>query len=146
MLPASQTPAAETTEVGRGGRVARPVVQGGEREATTSCVDAYRGQETLSCIYEQASTTRRSAGIPAMITGILSADASQPSFHDVIGALEAISQKPARVSEADGPNLPQVHALNCLKDVFQSSLLSKRAEPYLPGCLQLAASCLKSEV
>lgn len=104
----------------------------------------YKG--ALSCIYEQASTTRRSAGIPALMCGILAANADKPSLGQVIKQLQEIASTPARISETDGSNLPQVHALNCIKDTFKSSLLSKRAEVYLPECLQLATTSLKSEV
>ncbi|ROV99157.1 hypothetical protein VMCG_06652 [Cytospora schulzeri] len=104
----------------------------------------YKG--ALACIYDQRSTTRRSAGIPALITGLLASNASSPSFQEVIRTLQEIAQKPARVSETDGSNLPQVHAFNCLKEVFKSSLLSKKAELYLPECLQLATNSLKAEV
>ncbi|KAI1169980.1 putative death-receptor fusion protein-domain-containing protein [Nemania sp. FL0916] len=100
----------------------------------------------LNCIHTQGSTTRRSAGIPAIIVGILSSRTSSPSFSNVITKLQEIGQKPAFVSETDGSNLAQVHALNCLKDVFKSSLLSHLAEPYLTDCLQLAALSLQSEV
>lgn len=94
----------------------------------------------------QASTTRRSAGIPALITGILAADARSPSFEEVSQELENIARRPARVSQTDGSNLPQVHALNCLKEIFKNSLLSKTARRSLPSCLQLATSSLESEV
>ncbi|KAI0115082.1 putative death-receptor fusion protein-domain-containing protein [Daldinia grandis] len=100
----------------------------------------------LACIHTQASTTRRSAGIPALIVGILSSNANRPSFEDVIRNLQDIGGQPALASETDGSNLPQVHALNCIKDIFKSSYLSKRAEPYLTDCLELAASSLKSEI
>ncbi|KAI1646324.1 putative death-receptor fusion protein-domain-containing protein [Daldinia loculata] len=100
----------------------------------------------LTCIHTQASTTRRSAGIPALIVGILSSNANRPSFEDVIRNLQDIGRRPALASETDGSNLPQVHALNCIKDIFKSSYLSKRAEPYLTDCLELAASSLKSEI
>ncbi|KAF3063498.1 tRNA (cytidine(32)-2'-O)-methyltransferase non-catalytic subunit TRM732 [Daldinia childiae] len=100
----------------------------------------------LTCIYTQASTTRRSAGIPALIVGILSSNTNHPSFEDVIRNLQDIGRRPALASETDGSNLPQVHALNCIKDIFKSSYLSKRAEPYLTDCLELAASSLKSEI
>ncbi|RYP64049.1 hypothetical protein DL770_009258 [Monosporascus sp. CRB-9-2] len=103
-------------------------------------------QGALSCIYTQASTTRRSAGIPALIVGILSANADYPSFDTIMRQLREIAERPARIVEADGSSLPQVHALNCLKDVFKSSALNKRAEAYLTDCLQLAANSLKSEV
>lgn len=103
-------------------------------------------QETLSCINMQRSTTRRSAGIPALMTGILASNADSPSFQEVIRTLQDIAAAPARVSETDGSNLPQVHAFNCIKEVFKSSLLSKYAEMYLAECLQLATSSLKSEI
>lgn len=64
----------------------------------------------------------------------------------VMKSLGDIAQKPALVSETDGSNLPQVHALNSLKDVFKSSMLGKRAETYLMENLQLAVNCLRSEV
>ena len=100
----------------------------------------------MDCIYTQASTTRRSAGIPSLIVGILSSNAEQPSFDTVMCELRAISERPARISETDGSNLPQVHALNCIKDIFKSSAFSKRVDVYLTDTLQLAADSLKSEV
>ncbi|XXH04700.1 Mitochondrial import inner membrane translocase subunit tim23 [Hypoxylon texense] len=103
-------------------------------------------QGALECIHTQASTTRRSAGIPALIVGILSSNADHPSFEDVICNLQGISRRPALASETDGSNLPQVHALNCIKDIFKSSYLSKRAELYLTECLELAANSLMSEI
>lgn len=103
-------------------------------------------QGTLNCIHTQRSTTRRSAGIPALMTGILASNADTPSFKEVMTTLQEIAAKPAWMSETDGSNLSQVHAFNCLKEVFKSSLLSKNAELYLAECLQLATTSLKSEV
>ncbi|KAI1754344.1 putative death-receptor fusion protein-domain-containing protein [Xylaria castorea] len=100
----------------------------------------------LNCIYTQGSTTRRSAGIPAIIVGILASKTDSPSFNQVIVKLQEIGRQPAFVSKTDGSNLAQVHALNCLKDIFKTSFLSHRAEPYLTDCLQLAALSLQSEV
>ncbi|KAI1117099.1 putative death-receptor fusion protein-domain-containing protein [Nemania sp. NC0429] len=100
----------------------------------------------LDCIYTQGSTTRRSAGIPATIVGILASKSDSPSFKDVVTKLQEIGRQPAFVSETDGSNLAQVHALNCLKDIFKTSFLSQEAEPYLTDCLQLAAASLQSEV
>ncbi|KAK7751621.1 hypothetical protein SLS62_006447 [Diatrype stigma] len=104
----------------------------------------YKG--ALDCIYTQASTTRRSAGIPSLVVGILSANAARPSFDAVVRQLREIAERPAHMSETDGSKLPQVHALNCLKDIFKSSAFSKRVDEYLTDCLQLAANSLKSEV
>ncbi|KAI1502258.1 putative death-receptor fusion protein-domain-containing protein [Biscogniauxia marginata] len=112
-------------------------------EADLLC-EWYEG--ALECIYTQASTTRRSAGIPAMMVGILSSKAESPSFEEVFSKLQEVAWQPAFVSETDGSKLPQVHALNCLKDIFKTSFLSSIAEPYLTNCLQLAANSLKSEV
>ncbi|KAK8081772.1 hypothetical protein PG996_000553, partial [Apiospora saccharicola] len=115
-----------------------------EKGAETLLDQWYKG--AIHCIYSQASTTRRSAGIPALIVGILSANAENPSFPAVMEKLRNIAQEPALMSQTDGSNLPQVHALNCIKDIFKSSYLSKRAESYLTESLQLAAASLRSEV
>lgn len=80
------------------------------------------------------------------MAAILTANAESPSFEEVFRDLEEIGQKPALIAETDGSNLPQVHALNCIRGVFRSSLLSKKAESYLAVNLQLAANSLKSEV
>ena len=113
-------------------------------ESETLLREWYEG--AINCIMTQASTTRRSAGIPSLIAAVLAANASSPSFEEVFCRLEEIGQKPVRQSETDGSNLPQVHALNCLREIFRSSLLSKRAEAYLARTLLLAGTCLKSEV
>ncbi|KAK4196532.1 putative death-receptor fusion protein-domain-containing protein [Triangularia verruculosa] len=104
----------------------------------------YKG--AVECIMTQASTTRRSAGIPSLIAAVLSANASSPSFDEVYSNLEEIGKKPVTQAETDGSNLPQVHALNCLREIFRNSLLSKRAEGYLARTLNLASTSLKSEV
>ncbi|KAF7544785.1 hypothetical protein G7046_g9713 [Stylonectria norvegica] len=107
----------------------------------------YKG--TIAAIFAQVSTTRRSAGIPAMMTGLLSANSSSPSFDQVMTKLMEVASTEARVSEIDDTNLPQVHAYNCLKDIFKSSYLSSignQCEKYLPQCLELAANGLKSEL
>lgn len=83
------------------------------------------------------------------MTGILSANAEEPSFDDVMQKLLSIARIEAFVSETDGSKLPQVHAYNCLKDIFKNSLLTSlgnKSEKYLPECLELAASGLRSEV
>ncbi|KAF5018056.1 hypothetical protein F66182_9980 [Fusarium sp. NRRL 66182] len=104
---------------------------------------------TLEAIHAQVSTTRRSAGIPAMMTGVLSANTTNPSFEQVMSELMGIASQEARVTETDGSNLPQVHAYNCLKEIFKSSYLTamgNKSEKFLPQCLELAANGLKSEL
>ncbi|CAI6088687.1 unnamed protein product [Clonostachys chloroleuca] len=120
----------------------------GKEGAGSNILDAWY-QGTMSAIFAQVSTTRRSAGIPSLMTGILSADAPSPSFEQVMEKLIEISGVEAFVRETDGSNLPQVHAFNCLKDIFKSSFLTSmgnKSEKYLPQCLELAANGLRSEV
>lgn len=103
----------------------------------------------MDAIFAQTSTTRRSAGIPSLMTGILTANAEDPAFDDVMARLMEIAQIEARVSQTDGSSLPQVHAYNCLKDIFKNSLLASqgnKVERFLPQCLELAANGLRSEV
>lgn len=103
----------------------------------------------MDSINSQVSTTRRSAGIPSLITGILSANAANPSFESIMDTLMHIASTEAQVTEIDETQLPQVHAYNCLKDIFKNSLLTSlgnKSEAYLPQCLELAASGLRSEV
>ncbi|KAM0434453.1 hypothetical protein ACHAPT_003549 [Fusarium lateritium] len=104
---------------------------------------------TLEAIYAQVSTTRRSAGIPSMMTGVLSANAASPSFEQAMAKLMEIASQEARAAETDGSNLPQVHAYNCLKEIFKSSYLTamgNKSEKFLPQCLELAVNGLKSEL
>lgn len=100
----------------------------------------------MKCIIEQASTTRRSAGIPALVTGILSSNAARPSFVAVMTDLTFLATQPVRLSKTDVTTLSQVHALNCLKEIFKSSTLGKRAVEYIPVCFQIAADSLSSEL
>ncbi|KAB8289792.1 hypothetical protein EYC80_010425 [Monilinia laxa] len=104
----------------------------------------YKG--ALQCIFEQASTTRRSAGIPALITGLLSANGKSPAFEDVMMELKSLARRPVTLSGTDETNLPQVHAMNCVKEIFKSSTLGKRSDKHIPDCLQLAADSLTSDI
>lgn len=92
------------------------------------------------------STTRRSAGIPALITGIMVANAKAPAFGEIVNRLKSIATEPAYQSPTDGTSLPQVHAMNSLKDMFKSSALGRKAESHIGGCLQIAVDSLRSEM
>ena len=98
------------------------------------------------CIYEQSSTTRRSAGIPALMTGILSAYSKTPALEDVMEQLKTLARQPAAFTAKDETSLPQVHAVNCLKEIFKSSSLGKRCDNHIADCLQIAAESLKSKM
>lgn len=102
----------------------------------------------LAIIDENASAlTRRSAGIPAIVTGILSAFPSGEFFDHVVVDLQAIADGPVEHSESsDQLRLPQVHALNCLKDIFTDALLGPASEPYIADTLEISAGCLGSQM
>lgn len=60
--------------------------------------------------------------------------------------LKSLAGRPVTLSETDETNLPQVHAMNCVKEIFKSSTLGKRSDKHIPDCLQLAADSLTSEM
>jgi endonuclease III len=80
------------------------------------------------------------------VTGILSSNARKPAFEDVMDELKALAKRPTKLSELDETNLSQVHAMNCLKEIFKSSPLGKRSEGHIAECLQIAADSLNSEM
>ena len=43
-------------------------------------------------------------------------------------------------------SLPQVHALNCLKDIFTDARFGLSTEIYVADALEIAASCLESQM
>ncbi|KAK5726895.1 hypothetical protein LTR15_002785 [Elasticomyces elasticus] len=88
--------------------------------------------------------TRRSAGLPALLCGILVADRSGSLIEQAFDDLEAIARTlVASEAEQEG-SLPQVHAMNCLKDVLKNSRLAEASEKYVPVALKLAADALQS--
>ena len=90
-----------------------------------------------------SSPTRRSAGIPAIITGILAAYPGDKFFDDVIMDLQAMANAPIG---ADLGSLPQVHALNCLKDIVTDARFGLSTEVYVADTLEIAASSLESQM
>lgn len=52
----------------------------------------------------------------------------------------------AQSSNIEESRLPQVHALNCIKEIFTSSKLSIASEAYTGEGLELAASTLNSRM
>lgn len=43
-------------------------------------------------------------------------------------------------------SLPQVHALNCLKDIFTDARFGLSTEVYVADTMEIAASCLESQM
>lgn len=82
-----------------------------------------------------------------MVTGILAAYPDGPFFNDVLLDLQAIADEPVSTDRGIGDaRLPQVHALNSLKDIFTDSRFGVRAEAHMAVTLEIAASCLESHV
>ena len=80
-----------------------------------------------------------------MVTGLLSAFPSSHFFDEVLLDLQAIADAPVEHSDVDDfLQLPQVHALNCLKDVFTDARFGFSSEPHISDCLDLATQCLDS--
>ncbi|KMQ43672.1 Armadillo-type fold [Trichophyton rubrum] len=104
-------------------------------------------KEILSTIYGQsAKLTRRSAGLPALALGVASS-AKRPFFHEIMEKLQDIAKvPPTSVSEQVDVRLPQVHAMNCLKDIFTATNLATVTEEHLMPALSISAECLGSEI
>ncbi|OJD11200.1 hypothetical protein AJ78_07986 [Emergomyces pasteurianus Ep9510] len=90
-------------------------------------------KDSLNIIDEQASKlTRRSAGLPALVTGIASSQPDGPLFHQIIHDTQSIASLSASAGASMlNIKLPQVHALNCLKDIFTNTKLGPSTEAYV---------------
>ena len=102
----------------------------------------------MLCIQQKASAlTRRSAGLPAMIAGILSADPKGDLFATGMVDLQVIANAPiTSMKTRNEPRLPQVHAINCLKVLFTDTRLGSATEPYVESTLVIATKCLEQDM
>ncbi|KAJ5499360.1 Armadillo-like helical [Penicillium expansum] len=105
-------------------------------------------QEAKSTIFGSASQlTRRSAGLPALVTGIVGSDPGTPFFNEAINELHEISSLSVKYDkERQYLELPQVHAMNCLKDIFTNAKLGPHTEPFIMKALTLSAERLGSPI
>ncbi|KAJ5613334.1 hypothetical protein N7510_006528 [Penicillium lagena] len=103
-------------------------------------------QEAKATIFVSASKlTRRSAGLPALVTGILCSDPATTFFKEAMEELHDISRLPVEYDkDQQYLELPQVHAMNCLKDIFTSTKLGQYSEPFIMSALTLSAERLGS--
>ncbi|TGZ77092.1 hypothetical protein EX30DRAFT_335894 [Ascodesmis nigricans] len=107
-------------------------------------------ERNLSLILDKSSViTRRSGGLPFLIVGILAAesDRNAPLLASTFSHLLKIASVPASVSK-DGEkiDLPQVHASNCIRQLFIDSRMTGVMTPYIGSSLSLAVSCFGSEI
>ncbi|KAI9043885.1 THADA/TRM732 family protein [Aspergillus affinis] len=105
-------------------------------------------QDARKIIFEAASKlTRRSAGLPALITGIVSAKPGGPLFQKIVDDLHEISHLPAsHDSDKQDLELPQVHAMNCLKDIFTNNKFGAFTEAFIMPALTLSAERIGSPI
>lgn len=105
-------------------------------------------QQAKKTIFESASKlTRRSAGIPALITGVLCAAPGTSFFREALNELHDISRLPVEYNkEKQYLELPQVHAMNCLKDIFINNKLGPHTERFVMPALTLSAERLASPI
>ena len=105
-------------------------------------------QETLRSIQDKANAiTRRSAGIPALMAALLAAEAHGGMlFPRAMKDLVAETLVEAQSVNIEESRLPQVHAINCIKEIFTTSKLSVASEAYIGQGLELAARTLNSDI
>jgi Putative death-receptor fusion protein (DUF2428) len=103
-------------------------------------------QAALQNIQDKGSKiTRRSAGLPSLVVGILQSNSDGPLFDTAIRDLTEQAQTKAN-HHTHGRSLPQVHALNCLRLIFTTTSLGDLSEPYAILVLGLAGDCLTSNI
>ncbi|KAK5111618.1 hypothetical protein LTR85_011796 [Meristemomyces frigidus] len=89
--------------------------------------------------------TRRSAGLPSLLCGILVAELSGSLMTQAFTDLETIARELVDPAFAQEGSLPQVHAMNCMKDILKNSRLGEQSERHVPAALKLAAGALRSQ-
>ncbi|KAJ5564383.1 hypothetical protein N7513_000625 [Penicillium frequentans] len=105
-------------------------------------------QEAKSTIFESAAKlTRRSAGLPALVTGVLCSSPGTPFFKQAFNELYEISRLPVDYDkDQQYLRLPQVHAMNCLKDIFVNNKLGPHTEAFIMPALTLSAERIGSPI
>ena len=116
---------------------------------------ASHGQATLEQWYDKTLSmlrnnstinTRRSAGLPSLLCGILVANGSGDLIIRAFSDLDAISRMSVDAAAAGEGSMAQVHAMNCMKDILKHSRLGEQSEPHVPQALRLAADALRFKV
>jgi hypothetical protein len=92
--------------------------------------------------------TRRSAGIPTLMASIIAAEPEAGGKLLARAMKDLISEASleAEHTNIEESRLPQVHALNCIKEIFTTSKLSVASEAYIAQGLELAGMTLNSNM
>lgn len=113
------------------------------------------GQTVLEIWYERVLSilqnnttinTRRSAGLPSLLCGILIGDRSGKMMKQTLVDLEKIARSPVDPALLHRGGLSQVHSMNCIKDILKNSKLGDQSEPYVSITFRLAVDALYSNV
>jgi Putative death-receptor fusion protein (DUF2428) len=83
--------------------------------------------------------------VPSLIVGLLLARTDNAFFAKVFEDLRVEAESPVAGQLPAGASLPQVHALNCIKDIFTNAKLAASSDPYLSSGIELAVKCLASD-
>lgn len=91
--------------------------------------------------------TRRSGGIPSMISTILSTEnkKDRPLLRTAYFKLEKIASRPIDKHQ-DVVDLPQINAFNCIRAIFIESKLSEPCTPYISSALALSLKNFTSDL
>lgn len=91
--------------------------------------------------------TRRSGGMPFLITTILSTEkvTSRPQLEYAFDNLKRIASAPI-AEHQDKLDLPQINAFNCIRAIFIESKLSEPCTSYVAAALKLSLSNFTSEL
>jgi hypothetical protein len=80
-----------------------------------------------------------------MVVAILAPYTADKFFEDTIIELQAVATLPPDLNEeATSRRLPQVHALNCIKEIFTNSRLAATTEAHLSHTIMIAVACLEN--
>ncbi|KAG7818911.1 hypothetical protein KL928_002779 [Ogataea angusta] len=101
--------------------------------------------QTLHLVkHEKISITRRSAGIPFLLTAMLRSD--DKLIAPTMDSLVQIAQLPIDKNAALSTNIPQVNAINSIKAIIVDSALSHASASYVGQALQLALDSFGSKI
>jgi len=104
--------------------------------------------QSILRLFQQKGTaiTRRSAGLPAIVVGLIASDASGELYSRAISDLTQLSAIEPVMKHDEAIDLPQVHALNTIRAIFITSRLASQSEKTIVEAMRLAAKCLTSKI
>lgn len=92
--------------------------------------------------------TRRSGGLPFLITNILATETSKdrPELKYCFDKFLTILNTVSNMEHQDKLDLPQITAFNCIKAIFVEAKLSEACSPYFPIALEYSLKYFKSDI